>query len=180
MINQSMTVNVMLGSNVDDMIEYLTSLDDGRLAEESRKLFESEANLSRFQGRVKALVKRTIYDRYSPEKYERTYDLLDSFQVSSGNANGDAGFVIMSDPNTAPAKLPSGPDQSYAVFFERPGDYSTFIHPRGIEQEPENYRPFFSELFELAKDYSITAGSRALSKSAGKLRPQSLLARISE
>jgi hypothetical protein len=169
-----MEIEVDLGSNVQDMIDYMDILE-GRWFEESiRREFEESRNMSALEKKVKGIVKRLIYDRWEPESYIRTNNLLESFVVSSGNNDGDAGLVVYSDPDIAEAKLPSGPDQSYAVFFERPEEYQTFIHPRGQGEEPRNYRPFFSDLYVTTKEHTETTGSKAISKSLRELRPISV------
>lgn len=178
-MDAQLKADIFLGGNIDDMINYIEALDGSEFGEWIADYFESQGDLRKLEASVKALIKRLIYDRYSPEKYKRTFNLLRSMTVSSGNTNGEPGLTVFSDPSVSPAKFGS-PDQSYAVFFEKPEEFNTFIRPAGIAEEPINYRPFVSDLYQLVKEHSEKYGSKAITKAAKNLRPKTLTAKLSE
>ena len=162
--------------NIIDLSMFMDLVMGTELHEEIKLRYEDGTLTNNLEKKAKAIVKRLIYDRYSPgDPSQRSFRLLNSITVSTGNNEDDdiAGLVLYADPAVSPAKIGDA-DQSYAAFFERPEEFKTFIKPRGIADEPVNFRPFYDKLKELVNRYAEVNGSRAIHNALKALQPTSI------
>lgn len=168
-----MQASIKFKSNIDALIIYIDVLMSNIFAHEIKFQFENGQEIRKLEKRAKDIVKRLVYAVYEPEKYKRTYRLLQSITVSSGNNEADiiAGIVLFADPSVSGAKIGSS-DESYAAFFERPEEFNTFIHPRGQAQEPENFRPFFNKFKELMQEFVDRHGKKSIHRAIKSLQPK--------
>lgn len=156
------------------LIRYFKTLKSDKFPLEIKRGYEHSNNLQELEEQAKAIIQELIYDAY-PDPGTRTYDLLNSIIAIAGGRSADsktAQINLLSDPDVASAKY--YPELSYAAFFEKPGEYHTFIHPRGIPSKPDNFRPFYEVWQVMVQKYSEDLALAAISSALSKLMPQVL------
>lgn len=125
--------------------EYLTS---DAFYRDFRNQFENEGVLARLQTLARIIIIVKIYNQYTPEFYERTFSLLDSFITKADSEDELANVAMYSDPSIAPALLL--PEHSYAEFFDPESEFKSFLH-RTIGEKA--IRPFFNDLLSLMETH---------------------------
>ena len=130
-----------------------------------KKRFESKTRISKVRTSTRSIVRQEVYQPYSPRKYQRTFNLLNSY-LAEGGSGKTAEIIVYSDVRTAPAKSGASAGKfSYAAFFEEqfqkpPEDGGTFIPQTALP-----FRPNFQLIVMFVNDF-LTEGARVSVESA--------------
>lgn len=163
------------------MIAYFEALLSDKFPVETKNKFESAAGLDILEQKAREIVENLIYDAY-PDPGGRTFDLLNSVMVIKGGIGSQIEYKtgqvnLLSDPEVASAKY--HPTMSYLAFFEKPEEYNTFIHPRGVASNPVNFRPFFSTWTKMVQQHTEKMAIEAINTTLDNLMPNILKATVS-
>lgn len=134
--------------------------------------FGSSGKRANLRKQVRELIEVLIYQAY-PDPGGRTNDLKRSFDVVSGTPKDpDAcALTVFSDVDVATAKSGSSKGEfSYAGFFERPVDFSSFIKAES-PLDPKRYRPFMEELTKLVQQETENLAIQVVAAALKKRMP---------
>jgi hypothetical protein len=142
-------------NSLSHLISLLKNIESGSFIDKTIKdIPKNKEKISKLRDTSRNVIMSEVYNKWPEGKYERTYQLLESFDVFS---RSDGGIKVASDFDVASSK--TGSDEgiySYAGFFQEPSfGQGSFIHPRDDDRHPVRYRPYMRLLSEaLSNEFS--------------------------
>lgn len=135
-------------ASLSSHIKFLQYLASPRFYEDFKSNFRRQDILDRLRITAQAVIRSRIYGVYTPRKYVRTFQLLESFLAAFDTENELANISVYSNPETAPAKLIPG--HSYAEFFDPRSEHGTFL--LNVLEPEDAIRPFVVDLLNLMEE----------------------------
>ena len=139
--------------NLKSHASWLEFLTGGEFYPAIKGRFEQKGRVDKVQSGVRKVIRSEVYQPYSPRKYTRTFNLLNSYMAEAGSGKS-AEIIAFSNVQTAPAIAGASKGQfSYAAFFEeryqKPSeDGGTFIRADAMP-----FRPHFQLLVLFISDF---------------------------
>lgn len=133
------TLNVKFDTTkLKAFIGKLSSLSMDDIHKGAKEVLESEDMLAEISTMAQQVIWEEIYTVYSPKRYDRTYELMESFKAVA-STEGTPGIMVISTDYAAIKFGEYQGEYSYAAFFE--GKWKSMI-----PETAKPVRPFMSIL----------------------------------